>query len=88
MATLISNNNFSLNDISDVGQAINYAATNPSEKPCGAIRNYLAQVRNWKIYRFLVVEQVNWEEDFAINGPSTHAVWKFNNRFYSVIWMI
>lgn len=88
MATLVANNNLSLNDISDVGQAINYAATNPGEKACTAIRNYLAQVRNWKIYRFLVIEQVNWEDDFAINGPATYAVWKFNNRFYSVIWMI
>ena len=43
MATLVANNNLSLNDISDVGQAINYAATNPGEKACTAIRNYLAQ---------------------------------------------
>ena len=45
-------------------------------------------MRNWKIYRFLVIEQINWEDDFAINGLNTYAVWKYNNKFYSVIWMI
>ena len=30
MATLVANNNFSLNDISDVGQAISYATSQPS----------------------------------------------------------
>ena len=44
--------------------------------------------KNGKIYRFIVVEQVNWEDDFAINGLSTHAVWRYNNKFYSVIWLV
>ena len=88
MATLVANNNFSLSDISDVGQALQYASSNPGEKPCRAIRSYLAEVRNWKGYRFLVIEQINWDDDFAINGPCTYAVWKFNNKFYSVLWMI
>ena len=88
MATLMANNNFSLNDISDVTQAITYAASNTGQKFCRAMRDYLAEVRGWKPYRFLVVEQVNWEDDFAINGLSTHGVWRYNNKFYSVIWMI
>ena len=82
------NNNFSLNDLSDVGQAISFAAGNLKERPCKSIRDYLSEVRGWKAYKFLVIEQVNWEDDFAINGLSTHAVWKFNNKFYSVIWIV
>ena len=88
MATLMANHNFSLNDINDVAQAFTYAALNTTQRFCQSLRDYLAHERGWKIYRFIVVEQVNWEDDFAINGLSTHAVWRYNNKFYSVIWLV
>ncbi len=87
MATLISSNGYSANDIASITCAFAYASQKQG-RFCQELMNYLNQHRNWAPYKYIIVQQYQFEEDFAINGISAQCIWSFGGKFYSFIWLI
>lgn len=91
MAALLTSNGFSALDITQMQNAFARAQDQMSTqkiRTCQVLSIFLAETCNWKPYKYIIIEQVNFEDDFAINGAAAQAIWKFNGKFYSVVWFV
>lgn len=89
MAQMISNQGFSQEDLVSIQESLGYAG-NLGGRKCQHIRDFLSNQRKWSPYRYIVIEQYQFEEDFSINGPvgSAQSIWTHNGRFYSIVWIL
>lgn len=91
MAALITSNGFSAQDITQMQNAfaaVQEKLSTQQVRICQVLSTFLAETCNWKPYKYIVIEQVNFEDDFATNGTAAQAIWKFNGKFYSVVWFV
>ncbi len=88
--TLVNNQGFSEADLCSIQVAFNQllSAGLEDKRICLEVRNLLAEQPTWAPYKFIIIEQINYEDDFACNGVAATAVWKFNDKFYSFVWFI
>jgi|688.fasta_scaffold480926_2 hypothetical protein len=88
--TLVNNQGFSVTDLGQIQATFNQllSAGLANKRICMEIKNLLAEQFNWKPYKFIIIEQINFEDDFAWNGIAASTIWKFNNKFYSFVWFL
>lgn len=87
MSQMLSNQGFSPADLSSIQESLAHAGK-LGGRICQHIRDFLSYQKSWSPYRFMVIEQYQFEEDFAIQGPSAQSIWLFNGRYYSIVWIL
>jgi hypothetical protein len=84
---MISNAGFAQNDIDSIEEALKYAEGCPG-RFCMNASNYLSQKKGWQPYKYIIIEQIKMDEDYALNGLAAQSIWVWKEKFYSVVWFV